>query len=58
MPIDSGYELLGSPILFDTRTLAVRRQTRDRKLPWHLRTPTTSPNFISRLYVLLTSLGL
>jgi len=26
MPIDSGYELLGSPILFDTRTLAVRRQ--------------------------------
>ena len=26
MPIDSGYELLGSPILFDTRTLEVRRQ--------------------------------
>lgn len=26
IPIDSRYELLGSPILFDTRTLEVRRQ--------------------------------
>jgi hypothetical protein len=26
MPIDSGYELLGSPILIDTRTLMVQRQ--------------------------------
>jgi len=26
MPIDSRYELLGSPILFDTRTLTVQRQ--------------------------------
>jgi len=30
MPIDSGYELLGSPILFDTRTLAVQCQIKDR----------------------------
>ena len=30
MPIDSGYELLGSPILVDTRTLAVQRQGVDR----------------------------
>ena len=29
MPIDSGYELLGSPILFDTRTLAVQRRVED-----------------------------
>lgn len=29
MPIDSGYELLGSPILIDTRTLVVQRQVRD-----------------------------
>jgi len=26
MPIDSGYKLLGSPILIDTCTLMVRRQ--------------------------------
>jgi len=29
MPIDSRYELLGSPILIDTRTLAVQRQDKD-----------------------------
>jgi len=26
MPIDSGYGLLGSPILFDIHTLVVQRQ--------------------------------
>ena len=42
MPIDSGYELLGSPILVDTRTLAVRSQGVSKELPWLSRTLTTS----------------
>ena len=29
MPIDSRYELLGSPILVDTRTLTVQRQVKN-----------------------------
>jgi hypothetical protein len=31
--IDSGHELLGSPILIDTRALMIRRQKKNEKLP-------------------------
>ena len=58
MPIDSGYGLLGSPILFDIHTLVVQRQIYNRKLPWPLGIFITSPYFISRLYILQSSCNL
>jgi len=51
MPIDSGYGLLGSPILFDIHTLVVQRQSYDRCLPWPSEIFITSQYFISRLYI-------
>jgi len=55
MPIDSGYGLLGSPILFDIHTLVVQRQMLDRYLPWPSGIFITSLYFISRLYILVSS---
>jgi len=52
MPIDSGYGLLGSPILFDIHTLVVQRQIINRSLPWPSEIFITSQYFISRLYIL------
>ena len=50
--IDSGHELLGSPILLGTRALAVQRQVLGGKRPRLVKIPTVSSNFISKLYVL------
>jgi len=58
MPIDSGYGLLGSPILFDIHTLVVQRQICNRKLPWPSEICITSLYFISRLYILKSSYNL
>jgi len=51
MPIDSGYRLLGSPILFDIYTLVVQRRIYNKLLPWPLEIFITSQYFISRLYI-------
>jgi len=55
MSIDSGYELLGSPILIDTRTLMVRRQEMSGKPPRLQEIFIICRNFISKLCLSLTS---
>jgi len=49
MSINSGYELLGSPILIDTRTLMVQRQRTSGKSPRPPEILIIFLNFISRL---------
>lgn len=45
--IDSGHELLGSPILFDTRALAIRRQ----EVEWRAAAATEDPYNLSEFHL-------
>ena len=54
MSIDSGHELLGSPILIDARALVIQRQGLDGKSPRLPKILTTCQNFISKLCLLPT----
>jgi len=58
MSINSGHELLGSPILIDIRALEARRQDISEKPPRPQKILTTFSNFISKLCLLLTPLFL
>lgn len=58
MSIYSGYELLGSPILIDTRTLVVQRQVLNSRPPRPLDILIICRNSISKLYLSSTSLNL
>jgi len=54
-PMNSGYELLGSPILIDARTLVIRRQIMGGKPPRLQDILIIYQNFISRLCLSPTS---
>jgi len=47
MPMNSGYELLGSPILIDTRTLVVQCQV----IEWQAAAASGDPYNLSEFYL-------
>ena len=55
MPMNSGYKLLGSPILIDNCTLVVRCQVTDGRPPRPQEILIICRNFISKLYLSPTS---